>query len=94
MDDYVRDDEYYWNVYNDLADIYTTIDKLIDRLKEKDVIDGYKNDLLQIKLDAKDQMDDLEDELFIEEDDENIAELINEENYYNDIWLKENGYDI
>ncbi len=39
-------------------------------------------------------MDDLEEELFIENDNEgNIFELINEECYYDDIWREENGID-
>lgn len=36
-------------------------------------------------------MDDLEEELFIENDNEgNIFELINKECYYDDIWREEN----
>lgn len=39
-------------------------------------------------------MDDLEEELFIENDNEgNIFKLINEECYYDDIWREENGID-
>lgn len=80
------------NRYDELSTIYNTLDKLIEETKDEDVIDAFKTDLMQIMFDAKDKMDEIDDELYIEEDDD-VFELINEECYYDDIWRKENGYE-
>lgn len=80
------------NRYDELSTIYNTLEKLIEETKDEDVIDAFKTDLVQIMFDAQDMMDEIDDELYVEEDND-VFELINEENYYDDIWRKENGYE-
>ena len=92
MTDKEKEEQILINRYDELNTIYNTLDKLIEETKDQDVIDAFKTDLMQIMFDAKDMMDEIDDELYIEEDDD-VFELINEECYYDDIWRKENGYE-
>ena len=92
MTDKEKEEQILINRYDELNTIYNTLDKLIEETKDQDVIDTFKTDLMQIMFDAKDMIDEIDDELYIEEDDD-VFELINEECYYDDIWRKENGYE-
>lgn len=92
MTDKAKEEQIMIDKYDELSAIYNTIDKLLGQIHDKDIIDSFKTDLMQIMFDAKDLMDEIDDELYVEADDD-VFELIQEENYYDDIWRKENGYE-
>ena len=92
MTDKAKEEQIMIDKYDELSVIYNTIDKLLEQIHDKDIIDSFKTDLMQIMFDAKDLMDEIDDELYVEADDD-VFELIQEENYYDDIWRKENGYE-
>jgi len=80
--------------YEDLQEIYKTLDTLIPKLKEKT---DYKEDLINIRLEVFGEIDEMETRWhndLMNEGEGDVFELIQEENYYDDIWRKENGYDI
>lgn len=81
-----------WQYYEDLQEIYKALDTLIPKLKEKT---DYKEDLINIKLEVFGEIDEMESRWhndLMNEGEGNIFELIQEENYYDDIWREENGY--
>lgn len=82
-----------WQYYEDLQEIYRALDTLISKLKEKT---DYKEDLINIKLEVFGEIDEMETRWqndLMNEGEGNVFGLIQEENYYDDIWQKENGYE-
>ena len=88
-----KEDEEEWYYYEDLKEIYKALDELLPKLTQKT---DYKEDLINIKLEVFGEIDEMETRWhndLMNEGEGNIFELINEENYYDDIWRKENGYE-
>lgn len=82
-----------WQYYEDLQEIYKALDTLIPKLKEKT---DYKEDLINIRLEVFGEIDEMETRWhndLMNEGEGDVFELIQEENYYDDIWRKENGYE-
>lgn len=82
-----------WQYYEDLQEIYRALDTLIPKLKEKT---DYKEDLINIKLEVFGEIDEMETRWhndLMNEGEGDVFQLIQEENYYDDIWRKENGYE-
>jgi hypothetical protein len=82
-----------WQYYEDLQEIYKALNTLIPKLKEKT---DYKEDLINIKLEVFGEIDEMEMRWhndLMNEGEGDVFELIQEENYYDDIWRKENGYE-
>lgn len=89
-----NEDEEEWKWYEDLCVMYDGLEKIIDKLQ---LDTDYKTELINFRLEVFSEKDELERKWqndLEKEGEGDVFQLIQEESYYDEIWRKENGYDI
>jgi hypothetical protein len=77
------------NQYDEIDNIHRTLEKLILEITLPE-LELYKEKLQEIMFTAQDDLKSLDEEIYVEQDDDgDIFKLINEECYYDDKWLEE-----